>query len=70
MHAAQCKRSVQAWRGLLYGLQYDIDSTRLVGLYTNQFSGRLRTDLPWTYKLATILINTTNKDISTTLFKR
>lgn len=47
--------------GLLYGLQYDIDSTRLVGLYTNQYSGRLRTDLPWTYKLATILINTTNK---------
>mmetsp|Transcript_107183 Transcript_107183/g.277272 ORF Transcript_107183/g.277272 Transcript_107183/m.277272 type:complete len:2939 (-) Transcript_107183:99-8915(-) len=47
--------------GILYGLQYDIDSTRLVSLYTNTFTGRLRGDMPWQYKLATILINTTNQ---------
>lgn len=47
--------------GILYGLEYDIDSTRLVALLTNFLTGRMRTDLPWQYKLAVILVNTTNK---------
>merc|ERR1719183_1596170 len=45
--------------GLLYGLQYDIDSTRLVALHTSAKVGRLRKDMDWQYKLCTITINTT-----------
>jgi hypothetical protein len=45
--------------GILYGIQYDIDSTRLVGLFTEQDTGRVRVDAEWQYKLVTIRINTT-----------
>lgn len=45
--------------GILYGLQYDIDSTRLVALHTKSDTGRLRKDMDWNYKLCTIIINTT-----------
>jgi hypothetical protein len=45
--------------GILYGLQYDIDSTRLVGLFTEQDTGRVRSDAVWQYKLMILRINTT-----------
>eukprot|EP00929_Paragymnodinium_shiwhaense_P022172 TRINITY_DN14238_c0_g1_i1.p1 TRINITY_DN14238_c0_g1~~TRINITY_DN14238_c0_g1_i1.p1 ORF type:complete len:2889 (-),score=719.16 TRINITY_DN14238_c0_g1_i1:210-8876(-) len=48
--------------GVVYGLQYDIDSSRLVGLLTLQSTGRLRDDVDWQYKLITITINTTFSD--------
>jgi len=48
--------------GILYGMQYDIDGTRLVALYTEMDTGRIRV-ANWKYKLATILINTTFKDL-------
>lgn len=46
--------------GILYGLQYDLDGSRLVALYTYSQTGRLRSDLDWQYKLATIFINASN----------
>eukprot|EP00927_Polykrikos_kofoidii_P031598 TRINITY_DN27142_c0_g1_i1.p1 TRINITY_DN27142_c0_g1~~TRINITY_DN27142_c0_g1_i1.p1 ORF type:complete len:2814 (+),score=350.13 TRINITY_DN27142_c0_g1_i1:234-8675(+) len=48
--------------GVIYGLQYDIDNSRLVGLLTPQSTGRLRNDVDWSYFLCTIHINTTFPD--------
>jgi len=45
--------------GIVHGLQYDIDSSRLVGLFTSASVGRLRKDMDWEYKLAVIEVNTT-----------
>eukprot|EP00930_Biecheleria_cincta_P039523 TRINITY_DN27167_c0_g2_i1.p1 TRINITY_DN27167_c0_g2~~TRINITY_DN27167_c0_g2_i1.p1 ORF type:complete len:2805 (-),score=431.05 TRINITY_DN27167_c0_g2_i1:54-8468(-) len=44
--------------GILYGLQYDLDGTRLVALFTEMNTGRIKLDGTWKYKLATIDINT------------
>jgi hypothetical protein len=45
--------------GVLYGLQYDIDSTRIVALHTRFDTGRTRSNMDWYYKLQTITINST-----------
>jgi len=44
---------------IVYGMQYDITSSRLVGLSCKQDTGRIRDDVDWTYKIVTIYINTT-----------
>ncbi|CAK0875025.1 unnamed protein product, partial [Prorocentrum cordatum] len=46
--------------GLIYGLQYDIDSNRLVGLFTSSSVGRIENASVWTYALATINIYASN----------
>ena len=47
--------------GILYGMQYDIDSTRIVGLWAPATTGRMRSDVLWKYYLCTIVVNTTNE---------
>lgn len=49
--------------GLIYGMQYDILNSRLVGLWTEVTTGRIRNDVDWAYKLATIQINTAYLDL-------
>jgi hypothetical protein len=46
--------------GLIYGLQYDIDSNRLVGMFTSSTVGRIDNQSVWSYSLATITITATN----------
>jgi hypothetical protein len=45
--------------GMLYGLQYDIDSTRLIALFIDAVTARVEVR-DWTYKLATIIVNTSD----------
>jgi hypothetical protein len=46
--------------GLLYGLQYDLDSSRIVGVYIEKTTGRFVTNTDWEYTLMTIDVNTTD----------
>lgn len=57
---AQFQFQLQISQGILYGLQYDIDSSRLAALFTRADTGRMRADAEWQYKLATIVVNTTD----------
>lgn len=46
--------------GLIQGLQYDLDSSRLVGLMVSHEIGRVRFETDWKYELWVAFINTTN----------
>lgn len=48
--------------GILYGLQYDLDGSRLIALHTESDTGRINPTAQWRYKLARIIINTTFED--------
>jgi hypothetical protein len=45
--------------GLLYGLQYDIDSSRIVALYIDAMTARVEVR-DWSYKLAILTVNTSD----------
>jgi hypothetical protein len=44
--------------GIIHGLTYDIDGTRLVGLFNRMDVGRVNRSDPWDYMLATIKVST------------
>ena len=48
-----------ALNGLLYGLQYDIDSSRIVALYIDATTARVEVR-DWSYKLAILTVNTSD----------
>jgi hypothetical protein len=45
---------------LVYGIQYDIDGSMLVGMATELKTGRIRDDIDWVYTLCRIYINVTS----------
>jgi len=47
--------------GIVHGLQYDLDSSRLVGLLTSQSTGRRIRTVNWVYNLFVIDINSTTR---------
>eukprot|EP00439_Symbiodinium_sp_Y106_P011970 s5921_g1.t2 len=46
--------------GIVHGIQYDLDSGRLVGVLTSASTARVRMLTPWVYYLWTAFINTIN----------
>jgi len=54
--------------GLIYGIHYDIDSSRLVGLFTPAATGRIMTNAEWQYKLCIIYVNSTIKQYPRLMF--